>query len=193
MKVFISFAQKDHHLVLLLSSVLLENGLTPLVATQRLTPGVRLDDKVHQMINESDCVIALNTPNAAESIWVQQEIGTARALGKYIVPLKSRRVRLTAMLEGYEYYEFKTSDPKGDFNHIATFLINYAAQHDIDFASIDTSDEALSKFSQILHLPNALVCPQCKIVNNHVWICLLCGDWLCVECGELVPPESRAG
>jgi len=96
MKVFISFARPDHHFVHSLSGALMEHGITPLIAANRLSPGARLEDKVKAMIAESNCVIVLNTPASARSRWVNQEIGTAKALNKHILPLKTRQAQLAA-------------------------------------------------------------------------------------------------
>jgi hypothetical protein len=92
MKVFLSFAQPDHRLIHVLSGALIEVGITPLVAGQRLSPGRRLEDKVCDMIAESDCVLVLNTTRGAKSHWVQQEIGCAKALRTLSRSRPARRV-----------------------------------------------------------------------------------------------------
>lgn len=190
MKVFVSFAQRDHKLVHTFCGVLIEKGITPLVAAQRLAPGSRLDDKIRDMIKESDCVVVLNTPNGSRSRWVQQEIGCAKALEKPIIPLKTRQARIAAMLQGYEYYLFKTVDPRDDFRRVSSFLRDFAEEKGIPLPK--RSDREPSDWSLILHLPHAMLCPKCKKTEIHVGLCLICGDWLCIGCGETVPPSSRA-
>src|SRR5262245_48531578 len=122
MKVFISFASHDHDLMHLLSTQLVEYGLTPLVAVQRRTPGARRDEKVQAMIEEADALVVLLTPRACRSQWVQQEIGCAKTLKRYVVPLKTRGTRLGAMLDGLEYYEFSARKASEDFRRVASFL-----------------------------------------------------------------------
>ena len=87
MKVFISFANHDHELMHLLSTQLVEYGITSLVAVQRGTPGARLDEKIRAMIAESDAFLVLYTPQAVRSERVQQEIGCAKTNGRCVVPL----------------------------------------------------------------------------------------------------------
>jgi hypothetical protein len=188
-KVFISFAQTDHRLVHVLSGALTEAGITPLIAAQRMSPGRRLEDKIRDMIAESDCVVVLNTLRGAKSRWVQQEIGCAKALEKYIVPLKTRASRLAAMLDGYEHHTFSSSDPFSDFARVAAYLRGYAEQRGLPLykANEIETDEGL-----ILHLPHAVICPRCKNTDVHVFLCLICGEWVCTECGETIPPSARA-
>jgi len=172
-----------------LSGALVEAGLSPLVATQRLSPGTRLDDKVEAMIQESDCVVVLNTPNALRSRWVQQEIGCAKGRSKHLVPLKTRGTRLGAMLEGLEHYQFKASNPREDFVRVAGFLRSFAEERGVPVAKVN---EGLSRFAELVHLPRALLCPKCGLAEIHVFVCLLCGEWICTDCGATIPPTSRA-
>ncbi len=192
MKVFISHAKGDHSLVHSMAGALAEEGIEPVVAMQRLSPGTRLDDKIEALINESDCVIVLNTPNASRSHWVQQEVGCAKAHGKHIVPLKTRRAPLAAMLQGLEYYQFRVSSPSGDFERVAAHLREYATQNGIAILSRRDRGSASTEMAQIIHLPFALLCPKCQLVEVHVFVCHLCGDWVCVGCGATIPPHSRA-
>src|SRR5438067_2483863 len=189
MKVFISFAAPDHRLVHVLSGTLTEAGITPLIAALRLSPGRRLEDKIRDMIAESDCVLVLNTVRASKNRWVQQEIGCAKAFQKDIIPLKTRTARLAAMLDGYEYHTFSKTNPLSDFIRIAEYLRDYAKERGLPLykASEIQTDDAM-----ILHLPHALVCPRCKKTDVHVYLCLLCGDWVCIECGETIPTTARA-
>ena len=193
MKVFISHASTDHALVHVLAGALAEHGIDGLVAGRRMSPGTRLDKKVRDMIEESDCVVVINTPSASRSRWVQQEVGCARALDKHIVPLKTQRAKLAAMLEGLEYYQFKTSEPADHFSVVASHLRKFAIKNGIRVRTMTTvGDDVWENLGQILHLPHSMLCPKCKHVDVHLWVCLLCGDWVCVECGATVPPDSRA-
>ncbi len=191
MKAFISFAQRDHQLMHHLSGALAEKGISPLVATTRLSPGVRLDDKVKRMIRESHVVVLLNTPTASRSRWVQQEIGCAKAFSKTIIPLKTRGAKLAAMLEGVEYYEFKASDPADNFCRVASYLSDYADEKRIKINKKESRSD-LNKLFQLVHLPQAMLCPSCKTVDVHVAVCLMCGDWVCFECGYTIPFDSTA-
>lgn len=195
MKVFISFASPDHNLMHLLSTQLVEYGLTPLVAVQRRTPGARLDEKVREMIGESDAIVVLHTPQASRSHWVQQEIGCAKTLGRYVVPLKTRGTRLTAMLDGTEYSEFSTHSATEDFRRVASFLRDYGKKNKFavgPMGSGSISDVIGFAERYLLHLPHAMQCPGCNNIDVHVFVCPLCGKWICTECGKVIPPSARA-
>jgi hypothetical protein len=189
MKTFISFAEKDHRFIHILSGVLVQSGIDALVASQVLAPGTSLDAKVQRMIEQADAVVVILTPSSLRSRWVQQEIGYAKAQRKPIIPLKTRSVSLPAMLLGLEYVEFKLVNPVPGFEAVCRFLSNFADEHHLDLrkSRLDDTDGF-----RLLHLPDAMLCPKCKNVDVHVFVCLLCGEWVCNECGETVPPSSRA-
>jgi hypothetical protein len=194
MRVFISHAQPDHQLVHALTRSLHEAGLDPVVAIYRPMPGSRLDEKVRRLIRESDCVLVLNTSGASKSRWVQQEIGCAKAFRKHIVPLKTRGARIAAMLEGYEYYPLSQSASRSAFHRIADFLREWALEKGLEVRATASSgaEDDIDKYGQVLHLPHAVICPACKRVDHHVFVCLLCGQWVCWGCGGTVPPPSPA-
>src|ERR1700737_3660354 len=137
------------------------------------------------MIPESDCTSVLNPQTTLRSRKSQQEIGCAKARSKYISPLKTRGARLGAMLEGREHYQFKLSDPREDFVRLASFLRSFAEERGLPVAKVN---EGLSRDSQLIHLPRALLCPKCGLAENHVFVCLLCGEWICTDCGATIPP-----
>jgi hypothetical protein len=191
MKVFISFSQSDHRFAHILAAHLVDIGIEPLIATTHVTPGARLDEKVKKMIRQANAIVVLLTPGANRSKWVQQEIGCAKAFSKQIIPVKSKSVRLPAMLEGIEYFLFKRSEPAGDFARVAAFLGDEAEKRGIRLRKSSSSAASVWEWAQILHLPSAVICPHCKKIDNHVAVCLLRGDWVCFNCGETVPPGSR--
>ena len=189
MKTFISFAENDHKFIHVLSGVLVQSGIDPLVASQVLAPGTPLDVKVQKMIKEADVILVILTSSSLRSRWVQQEIGFAKACNKPIVPLKTRGVSLPALLVGLEYVEFKPVNPVAGFEVVCRFLCDFADKHNI---VIRKTVAVGSDDFRLLHLSHAMLCPKCKNVNVHVFVCLLCGEWVCVECGETIPPSSRA-
>ena len=157
-----------------------------------MAPGVRIDEKVQKLIQDAHVVVVLNTATSSRSRWVQQEIGAAKALSKLIVPLKTRGSKLAAMLEGCEYYEFKASDPDHDFYRVACYLREYATKRRIKVFEKPDPIHEYEQLFQLAHLPQAMLCPGCKTVDVHVFVCLLCGEWVCPECGETIPYESTA-
>jgi hypothetical protein len=152
---------------------------------------MRLDDKVRRLIQASDCLIVLGTAVAVRSRWVQQEIGCAKALGKHIVPLRTRGARPAAMLEGYEYYSIKKASARQDFRNVARLLRQWAENNGIAVGP-EPELPGVDKFFQMIHLPSAVICPNCRKVDHHVAVCFLCGQWVCFACGGTVPPPSPA-
>jgi hypothetical protein len=97
------------------------------------------------------------------------------------------------MLEGYEYFMFKKTDPGSDFRKVAGHLRDWALKSSLEVGPLAALDQEDSMtYFQILHLERALVCPKCKNIDNHVAVCKLCGEWVCIECGETIPPPSGA-
>jgi len=73
-KVFISHSTRNQGLVISLSNLLSKFGVEVFVAEWYLAPGERIDKKVFEQIEGSDCVVVLLTRNGIRSNWVQQEI-----------------------------------------------------------------------------------------------------------------------
>ena len=191
MKVFISHDEKnDHRLAHSLAGLLLESGMEPLIASQRRQPGKAIDEKIREMIEESDCVVVFVTYYGNRNQWVQQEIGLAKALDKHIVPVTTRGVRPVGALGNLtEYLRIKRKDPSYGYAILITALKAYAADNGIEVGK-PRSDDAASEFT-IIHLTSAHRCPQCGNIDIHVGLCHLCGDWVCLPCGETIPPTAR--
>lgn len=190
MKVFISFSKKDHKIVDKLAGTLLVAGITPLIATQTRRIGEKLNNKVEELIQESDCVLVLLTEHGIKSKWVQQEIGSSVAHNKHIVPIKTRNVKLPAMLDsGIEYYNFTKSSPESDFNIVTKYLCDFAKKEGLKlrkgFDDLDLKD------FEIIHLPEPIKCIECQKVEVHIWLCKICGQWLCVGCGSNISPQMQ--
>ncbi len=184
MKVFISFSHKDHSLVHEFSSQLLSSGIKPVIAQEKSTPGKQLSAKVKKMIHETDCFVVLLTKDGTESEWVQQEIGVAQALNKEIIPLIVKGVELPGMLDsGIEYYRFTKTKPTHHFIVVSNYLEEYAKEKGISLGA-KVKAKVHDEYFQVIHLPNAILCPTCSKIENHVLLCKLCGDYLCTECGD---------
>lgn len=190
MKAFLSYSSDDHSLVRTISGVLIENGIEPVVASQELAPGRPLTEKIQRLIRESDCVVAVLTQSALDSDWVQQELAYADAHSQRIVPLTTQERALPAMFEGVEYYPLELDNLEPHLWRVAAHLREWALENGLEVR--DPVEFEQEDLQQLLHLPRSLVCPVCGNVENHAWLCLLCGDWVCVECGGTVPPDSVA-
>jgi nucleoside 2-deoxyribosyltransferase len=106
-KVFISHSTQDRGLVTSLAKLLSEFGIEAFVAEWYLSPGKRLDKKVFEQIEKSDCVVALLTRNGIRSNWVHLEIGYALH-SKPVIPIVEKGIdsKDLAALQGREYIEY---------------------------------------------------------------------------------------
>lgn len=107
-KVFISHSTRDQGLVISLANLLARFGVEVFVAEWYLTPGERLDKKVFEQIQKSDCVVVLLTRSGIRSNWVHQEIGYSLQQSKQIIPIVERGIdsKDLAALQGMEYIEY---------------------------------------------------------------------------------------
>jgi hypothetical protein len=147
-----------------------------------------LDLKVRRLIKEADSFVVLLTKRGSQSRWVQQEIGAAQSYLKRVFVLKARSVGTLGMLEGTEYLPFSVSSPELGIQRLTSALVDYAEERRIKLYP------GLSDYPtdfQILHLPESLMCRNCKHVDVHVFVCLRCGEWVCGECGSTIPPDSK--
>jgi len=112
MKVFISYSRKDEAVAHLLSYIFRQKNVDCLIDSA-LRAGEQFDSHLQEMIKESDFVLILLTKNAADSAWVNQEIGFAIACGKHIWPLCIERdIQPYGMLATAQSYSlFDWTDP----------------------------------------------------------------------------------
>ncbi len=105
-RVFISYSTKDEELVEYISTVLINYGIEPIIATKmRSVPPTTISKKVQKLIDSCHAVLAILTINGIQSSWVQQEIGYSIKSGKPIVSLVDPRIspEKLAFIEGSEY------------------------------------------------------------------------------------------
>jgi len=76
-------------------------------------PGQLVAGKLQAAIQSCDALVVLLTGNSEGSAYVQQEIGSAKALNKPVIPLVQPGVRQSslAMLQGVEYIPFDFHNP----------------------------------------------------------------------------------
>jgi len=112
LKVFISYSRKDEAVAHLLAYILRERHIECLI-DRELRAGDKFDAHLQQMIRESDLLLILLTKNAANSAWVNQEIGFATAHGKHIWPISIEKdIQPYGMLSTTQSYSlFDWSDP----------------------------------------------------------------------------------
>jgi len=120
-RIFISHSVEDMRVVYELARTLQLKGIEAIVAEWEQQPGTLLALKIGEMIDKSDCVLALLTKNGGRSIYVNQEIGYARKAGKLIIPVIEYGVE-KGFLEGLEYIPFKRDDPYDAISKTVNYL-----------------------------------------------------------------------
>ena len=112
MKVFISYSRKDEAVAHLLAHILRANKIECLI-DRELRAGQKFDSRLQQMIKEANLILLLLTKDAANSAWVNQEIGFATAHGKTVWPLAMETdIQPYGMLSTTQAYSlFDWSDP----------------------------------------------------------------------------------
>jgi hypothetical protein len=93
MKVFISHAHTDKPLVKKVAAVLKDAGLEVWDDTREIRPGDNWADKVAQVLQESEAMVVLLTPDALRSSWVRRDI-------EYALGEPSYRKRVIPVLVG---------------------------------------------------------------------------------------------
>lgn len=122
--VFISHSTHDQGLVISLASLISKYGIGVFVAEWYLSPGERLDNKVFDQINNSDCVVVLLTHKGIRSNWVQQEVGYALNSQKPLIPLVEKGIdqKDLGALQGKEYIEYDPYQPYQALTRTATYV-----------------------------------------------------------------------
>jgi len=123
-RVFISHSAQDQGLVISLANLLSKFGVDVSVAEWYLTPGERLDEKVFEQINKSDCIVALLTRNGMRSSWVQQEIGYSLQRDKPVIPMVEKGIESKdlAALQGREYIEYDRYQYQQALSKLSTYV-----------------------------------------------------------------------
>jgi len=123
-RVFISHSAQDQGLVISLANLLSKFGVEVFVAEWYLTPGERLDEKVLEQIDKSDCIVALLTRNGMRSSWVQQEIGYSLRRDKPVIPMVEKGIepKDLAALQGKEYIEYDRYQYQQALSKLSTYV-----------------------------------------------------------------------
>jgi hypothetical protein len=139
--VFVShcMAEEDAPLVDALFGRLRSRGIEPYLAERDLQPGRMLASKVLERIRSSDVVAVLWTKRGADSHYVNQEVGASRAVGRPVVPIVERGVKVDGLLEGVERVEFDRDDPDSALESLERFL---AEKLDAKAAAQDAAEAA---------------------------------------------------
>lgn len=113
-RVFLSHSNEDADHVNRVKGQVAPLGVDLYAAEHDVQAGHNLEGKVLAAIRESDALVVLLTVDGAESAYVQQEVGAAKAAGTLVIPLVAVGVDRTrlGMLQGIEYIEFDPRQPE---------------------------------------------------------------------------------
>lgn len=134
---FVSHSSADATLVAALRTHAAGLGIGIYLAEHDPQPGHQLSRKVQQEIERSHAVVVLLTDAAADSAYVQQEIGYALRCRKEVIPLVERGLPTgkQAMLQGLEHIELDPGNPDDAFGRTRMYLERLKDRKD----SIDTA------------------------------------------------------
>ena len=106
--VFVShcMVEEDSPIIDELAKRLRGMGIEPYLAERDPQSGRSLSARMLERIRSADLVTVFWTKRGASSEWVNQEVGAARSVGKLVVPIVEKGVRVRGLLEGVERVEF---------------------------------------------------------------------------------------
>ncbi len=102
-RVFISGSYRQIKLLRQISEIARSAGFDVWFAESQVAVGDRIVDVISQAIDQADCLVAVLTEDAAESSWVQFEIGRAWGAHKRILPIRIGTARIPSDLMGLLY------------------------------------------------------------------------------------------
>ncbi len=139
-RAFVSHSSRDEALVRALQDNAAGLGIEIYLAEHDLRPGHQLSTKIQREIERSHAVIVLLTTAAADSSYVQQEIGYALKARRYVIPLVERGLSADklAMLQGKEYIELDPEDPDAAMQKAGVYLESLKDRKDFIDAALAT-------------------------------------------------------
>jgi len=106
-KLFISHSTQDMQLIRGLEQLLDNYGIESIIAEDIRTPGTELREKFREKIRESTIFLVLFTENSINSKWVIEETNYAFQIGKPVIPLKEKSVKIETEIEWIEFSKYE--------------------------------------------------------------------------------------
>ncbi len=178
MQIFLSHATADSIIACEIRSRLGHLGVSVYLAEHDNQAGTLLADKVTDALRASDLTVALLTPAGFNSVFVQQEMATAREAGKLVIPLVDRSIPNfdLGLLYGIEYIALDPEEPSGALESLSERVASIArAQADraIVAAIHHATDEAARRQAErdavlaVLAVSAVLVAAGVYLYYNH--------------------------
>lgn len=129
-KVFVSYSTLDLSVVNSIRAKLGVLGVDVFIAEYSVTPGENLSERILAEIRACDVFVLLWSSNSKSSDWVPQEIGVARGLDKFIVPmLLERNVLPPAFISGIKYVNIHSNEQAAMLTLQAVIMERLTLQH----------------------------------------------------------------
>ncbi|NIM15585.1 MAG: TIR domain-containing protein [Candidatus Aminicenantes bacterium] len=106
-RAFVSGSHRQLDLLRQVGDVAKHVGFDVWFAESQIAVGDRIVDVISKAIDEADCLIAVMSADAAESSWVQFELGRAWGARKKILPIRIGDARVPSDLMGVMYLQLE--------------------------------------------------------------------------------------
>jgi len=121
--VFVIFAEEDFYVFEKIREYAKEYDIKFQLA--ELLPEFSLTSKIDELIRDSNLVLVIWSKKSQSSVWVNQEIGFARALNKRIIPFVETGVSTKGFLIGLEWIEFNGDQLEMGVKELVEYLEYY--------------------------------------------------------------------
>jgi hypothetical protein len=111
--VFISYAHQDHDFAKSIVKALQTIGAHPLIDRHELKVGDNIRAVLNDMLDKSDFILFVVSPNSAKSDWGKNEIEQAMKKGKRILPVVLDRSSIPSQLSDLYYADFTKGFDEG--------------------------------------------------------------------------------
>ena len=137
-QVFLSYASADKEIAHRIVNELRERGICVWFDAYELQFGDSIVEAVENAISASDYLIVLLSPNSANSVWVQKELGAALS-GELtsrditLLPVLIADCDIPPILASYQYLDLRTDFEQG----VARLVEQISIVPEIDFSELD--------------------------------------------------------
>jgi len=123
--VFVIFAEDDFYIFEKIREYAKEYDIKFQLAGLLPEPEFSLTSKIDELIRDSNLVLVIWSKKSQSSVWVNQEIGFARALNKRIIPFVETGVSTKGFLIGLEWIEFNGDQLEMGVKELVEYLEYY--------------------------------------------------------------------
>ena len=123
--IFVSYSTKDLEKINpTLATLKTINDVRIFLAEDSIIPGGIITQTIKNAITDCDIFVLFYSSNAAQSNYVQQEVGAGMANQKIIIPILLDGTKPTAMLEGINYLDISDQTKyQNEINRLYNFII----------------------------------------------------------------------